>query len=104
MSYELIDVVLLPKQGRQIDPKNLMRLQGGDLLSDCTSHSLRQVQQIRFIIFVSPGSLNMSLTMFSGNEEARGWIVQNLLEKDGLFKLSREETDTICKLTEGQVF
>lgn len=46
----------------------------------------------------------MSLTMFSGNEEARAWIVQNLLEKDGLFKLSREETDTICKLTEGQVF
>ncbi|KAJ4974059.1 hypothetical protein NE237_007233 [Protea cynaroides] len=35
------------------------------------------------------------------SSEARAWIIQNLLEKDGLFKLSREETETICKLTEG---
>ncbi|XP_024031817.1 ATPase family AAA domain-containing protein FIGL1 [Morus notabilis] len=33
--------------------------------------------------------------------EARAWIVQNLLEKDGLFKLEKEDIDTICKLTEG---
>lgn len=33
--------------------------------------------------------------------EARGWIVRNLLNKDGLFKLSTEDLDTICKLTEG---
>ncbi|CAM0950037.1 unnamed protein product [Alopecurus aequalis] len=32
---------------------------------------------------------------------ARTWIIRNLLEKDGLFKLSEEETDAICKLTEG---
>ncbi|KAL0351140.1 UNVERIFIED_CONTAM: ATPase family AAA domain-containing protein FIGL1 [Sesamum radiatum] len=33
--------------------------------------------------------------------EARAWIIKNLLEKDGLFNLSNEDTDTICKLTEG---
>uniref|UniRef100_A0A8I7BE04 AAA+ ATPase domain-containing protein n=1 Tax=Hordeum vulgare subsp. vulgare TaxID=112509 RepID=A0A8I7BE04_HORVV len=32
---------------------------------------------------------------------ARTWIIRNLLEKDGLFKLSEEETGVICKLTEG---
>ncbi|KAL6851866.1 hypothetical protein ACP4OV_020051 [Aristida adscensionis] len=32
---------------------------------------------------------------------ARAWIIRNLLEKDGLFMLSEEETSTICKLTEG---
>ncbi|KAM6549591.1 hypothetical protein CsatB_021267 [Cannabis sativa] len=35
------------------------------------------------------------------NEEARAWIIQNLLKKDGLFKLGKEDVDTICKLTEG---
>ncbi|KAF4385743.1 hypothetical protein F8388_010299 [Cannabis sativa] len=35
------------------------------------------------------------------NEEARAWIIQNLLKKDGLFKLEKEDIDTICKLTEG---
>lgn len=35
------------------------------------------------------------------NEEARAWIVRNLLEKDGLFRLSKEEIDSICSLTEG---
>lgn len=35
------------------------------------------------------------------SSEARAWIVENLLEKDGLFKLSREDIDNICKLTEG---
>ncbi|XP_071915175.1 ATPase family AAA domain-containing protein FIGL1 [Coffea arabica] len=35
------------------------------------------------------------------SSEARAWIVQNLLEKDGLFELSREDIGTICKLTEG---
>ncbi|KAI4348308.1 hypothetical protein L6164_009043 [Bauhinia variegata] len=35
------------------------------------------------------------------SSEARAWIVRNLLEKDGLFKLSNEEIDTICNLTEG---
>ncbi|KAJ7974798.1 Katanin p60 atpase-containing subunit a1 [Quillaja saponaria] len=33
--------------------------------------------------------------------EARAWIVRNLLDKDGLFKLSKEEIDTICNLTQG---
>lgn len=33
--------------------------------------------------------------------DARAWIVRNLLEKDGLFKLSKEDMDIICKLTEG---
>ncbi|KAI3748136.1 hypothetical protein L6452_11033 [Arctium lappa] len=35
------------------------------------------------------------------SSEARAWIVRNLLEKDGLFKLSTEDIDSICKLTEG---
>ncbi|CAI0457617.1 unnamed protein product [Linum tenue] len=35
------------------------------------------------------------------SSEARAWIVRNLLQKDGLFKLSQEEMDTICNLTEG---
>ncbi|XP_061348874.1 ATPase family AAA domain-containing protein FIGL1 [Gastrolobium bilobum] len=35
------------------------------------------------------------------SSEARAWIVRNLLEKDGLFKLSNEEIDIICNLTEG---
>ncbi|RVX06729.1 ATPase family AAA domain-containing protein FIGL1 [Vitis vinifera] len=35
------------------------------------------------------------------SSEARAWIIRNLLEKDGLFKLSKEDIDTICKLTEG---
>eukprot|EP01018_Ginkgo_biloba_P013744 Gb_27653 [translate_table: standard] len=33
--------------------------------------------------------------------EARAWIIQNLLEKDGLFNLSDEDTNSICKITEG---
>lgn len=33
--------------------------------------------------------------------EARAWIVRNLLEKDGLFRLSKEDMDIICKLTQG---
>ncbi|KAJ6820057.1 fidgetin-like protein 1 [Iris pallida] len=35
------------------------------------------------------------------SSEARSWIIRNLLEKDGLFKLSEEDTNLICKLTEG---
>ncbi|KAK5802634.1 Fidgetin-like protein 1 [Gossypium arboreum] len=35
------------------------------------------------------------------SSEARAWIVRNLLEKDGLFKLSEEDISAICRLTEG---
>ncbi|PKA57742.1 Katanin p60 ATPase-containing subunit A1 [Apostasia shenzhenica] len=35
------------------------------------------------------------------SSDARAWIIRNLLEKDGLFKLSNDDTTTICKLTEG---
>ncbi|XP_059624552.1 ATPase family AAA domain-containing protein FIGL1-like [Cornus florida] len=35
------------------------------------------------------------------SSDARSWIIRNLLEKDGLFKLSKEDTDKICELTEG---
>uniref|UniRef100_A0A7N0US05 AAA+ ATPase domain-containing protein n=1 Tax=Kalanchoe fedtschenkoi TaxID=63787 RepID=A0A7N0US05_KALFE len=35
------------------------------------------------------------------SSEARAWIIRNLLEKDGLFKLTDDDTSTICKLTEG---
>ncbi|KAL6011062.1 Fidgetin-like protein 1 [Asimina triloba] len=34
-------------------------------------------------------------------EEARAWIIHNLLEKDGLFKLSKDDVAAICRLTEG---
>lgn len=30
--------------------------------------------------------------------------MRNLLEKDGLFKLSKDEIDTICTLTEGNSY
>ncbi|KAH6823779.1 P-loop containing nucleoside triphosphate hydrolases superfamily protein [Perilla frutescens var. hirtella] len=33
--------------------------------------------------------------------EARAWIIKNLLEKDGLFNLSNEDIDSICKITDG---
>uniref|UniRef100_A0A7N2LKX7 AAA ATPase AAA+ lid domain-containing protein n=1 Tax=Quercus lobata TaxID=97700 RepID=A0A7N2LKX7_QUELO len=33
--------------------------------------------------------------------EARAWIILNLLDKDRLFKLSKEEIETICCWTEG---
>ncbi|CAH9112343.1 unnamed protein product [Cuscuta epithymum] len=35
------------------------------------------------------------------SSEARSWIIQNLLEKDGLFSLSKEEIEIVCRLTEG---
>ncbi|KAI3520679.1 hypothetical protein L1887_10129 [Cichorium endivia] len=35
------------------------------------------------------------------SSEARAWIIKNLLDKEGLFKLSTEDIDSICKLTEG---
>ncbi|KAI3705506.1 hypothetical protein L1987_75745 [Smallanthus sonchifolius] len=35
------------------------------------------------------------------SSEARAWIIRNLLVKDGLFELSTEDIDSICKLTEG---
>ncbi|KAK7260612.1 hypothetical protein RIF29_26810 [Crotalaria pallida] len=35
------------------------------------------------------------------SSEARAWIARSLLEKDGLFKLTNEEIDIICNLTEG---
>nr|GEW36546.1 ATPase family AAA domain-containing protein FIGL1 [Tanacetum cinerariifolium] len=35
------------------------------------------------------------------SSEARAWIVRNLLVKDELFKLSTEDINNICKLTEG---
>ncbi|KAJ9540518.1 hypothetical protein OSB04_027024 [Centaurea solstitialis] len=69
---------------QRIDHKTLMRQLGGDLPRDFIFHSLPQA--------------NHHLV---GCKEARAWIVRNLLEKDGLFKLSTEDIDTICKLTEG---
>jgi len=35
-------------------------------------------------------------------EEARAWIIQNLLKKDGLFTLSDDDMNIICNLTEGK--
>ncbi|XP_059624640.1 ATPase family AAA domain-containing protein FIGL1-like [Cornus florida] len=35
------------------------------------------------------------------SSDARAWIIHNLLEKDVLFKLSKEDIDKICELTEG---
>ena len=43
----------------------------------------------------------MTNQLLIGNQEARAWIVHNLLEKDGLFKLSKDEIDTVCSWTEG---
>ncbi|XP_023638540.1 ATPase family AAA domain-containing protein FIGL1 [Capsella rubella] len=35
------------------------------------------------------------------SSEARAWIIQNLLQKDGLFTLSDDDMNIICNLTEG---
>lgn len=35
------------------------------------------------------------------SSEARAWIIQNLLQKDGLFTLSEDDMSIICNLTEG---
>ncbi|XP_019085946.1 PREDICTED: fidgetin-like protein 1 [Camelina sativa] len=35
------------------------------------------------------------------SSEARAWIIQNLLKKDGLFTLSDDDMNIICSLTEG---
>ncbi|XP_047311564.1 ATPase family AAA domain-containing protein FIGL1 [Impatiens glandulifera] len=35
------------------------------------------------------------------SSDARAWIVRHLLQKDELFKLSEEDMECICKLTEG---
>ncbi|KAF6176479.1 hypothetical protein GIB67_040774, partial [Kingdonia uniflora] len=35
------------------------------------------------------------------SSEARAWIIRNILEKDGLFMLSKEDSESICKLTQG---
>ncbi|VVB14216.1 unnamed protein product [Arabis nemorensis] len=35
------------------------------------------------------------------SSEARAWIIQNLLQKDGLFTLSEDDMNIICNLTEG---
>ncbi|PWA57586.1 ATPase, AAA-type, core [Artemisia annua] len=46
-------------------------------------------------------STNMRKIIPLGGKDARAWIVRSLLEKDGLFKLSKEDIDNICKFTEG---
>ncbi|KAG4927037.1 hypothetical protein JHK82_052819 [Glycine max] len=74
VSYVRRYTVVFVIQGQQIVPKSLMKQHEGDLLKDFIFPYLAQ---------------------------ARAWITRNLLEKDGLFKLSSEEMDIICKLTEG---
>ncbi|KAJ9540353.1 hypothetical protein OSB04_026859 [Centaurea solstitialis] len=83
-SYCFFYDILSIYQEQRIDHKTLMRQLGGDLPSDFIFHSLPQANH-RLV----------------GCKEARAWIVRNLLEKDGLFKLSNEDIDTICKSTEG---
>ncbi|EFJ06360.1 hypothetical protein SELMODRAFT_236550 [Selaginella moellendorffii] len=38
---------------------------------------------------------------YASHAEARGWIVRNLLQKDGLFCMSSSDMDEICSMTEG---
>uniref|UniRef100_A0A0E0BS59 AAA+ ATPase domain-containing protein n=1 Tax=Oryza glumipatula TaxID=40148 RepID=A0A0E0BS59_9ORYZ len=59
---------------QQTDLKNWMKQHGGDL---------------------------QNVYIFPFLHQARAWIIRNLLEKDGLFKLTEEETNIVCKLTEG---
>ncbi|KAL9267637.1 ATPase family AAA domain-containing protein [Drosera capensis] len=68
------------KKEQQIGHRSLMKQLGGDSPSD---------------------SISLSLPQIYGHKEARAWIIQNLLEKDGLFKLSMEDINEICELTEG---
>jgi hypothetical protein len=79
-----------------------MKQHGGDLPRDFISLYLHQVQFVilsSFTVDESYGFVANQLLIV--NEEARAWIIRNLLEKDGLFKLSNEEIDTICNMTEG---
>uniref|UniRef100_A0A0E0RGV0 AAA+ ATPase domain-containing protein n=1 Tax=Oryza rufipogon TaxID=4529 RepID=A0A0E0RGV0_ORYRU len=64
----------LLSQEQQTDLKNWMKQHGGDL---------------------------QNVYIFPFLHQARAWIIRNLLEKDGLFKLTEEETNIVCKLTEG---
>ncbi|GKF08380.1 ATPase family AAA domain-containing protein FIGL1 [Tanacetum coccineum] len=43
----------------------------------------------------------MMLKISLWGKEARAWIVKYLLKKDRLFKLSKKDIDSICRLTEG---
>uniref|UniRef100_A0A0E0J9V5 AAA+ ATPase domain-containing protein n=1 Tax=Oryza nivara TaxID=4536 RepID=A0A0E0J9V5_ORYNI len=63
----------LLSQEQQTDLKNWMKQHGGDL---------------------------QNVYIFPFLHQARAWIIRNLLEKDGLFKLTEEETNIVCKLTE----
>ncbi|XP_042012012.1 ATPase family AAA domain-containing protein FIGL1-like [Salvia splendens] len=45
---------------------------------------------------------SMRLQDGASQREANPWIIKNVLEKDGLFNLSNETTDTICRLTKGR--
>lgn len=75
------------------------------LQSDSIYHSLLLVAIHPFTFWFFHFKILMSKKLNFQNiycdEEARAWIVKNLLEKDGLFKLSLEEISSICTLTEG---
>jgi len=88
-------------QELQIVPKSLMKQHGGDLLNDYTFpyHPLVLITILH--LFTNPLKHTIWLTHFLCILEARAWIARSLLEKDGLFKLSNEEMDIICNLTEG---
>jgi len=88
-------------QEQQIVPKNLMKQHGGDLLNDYTFPYHPQVLVMILHLSINPFKHTILLTHLLGILEARAWIARSLLEKDGLFKLSNEEMDIICNLTEG---
>uniref|UniRef100_A0A0E0BS62 AAA+ ATPase domain-containing protein n=1 Tax=Oryza glumipatula TaxID=40148 RepID=A0A0E0BS62_9ORYZ len=75
----------LLSQEQQTDLKNWMKQHGGDLQNVYIFPFLHQESHCSMVYF----------------KEARAWIIRNLLEKDGLFKLTEEETNIVCKLTEG---
>lgn len=76
-----------------------MKQHEGDLLKDFIFPYHPQVKIRILHLYTNP--FKHHLTNLFGLLEARAWIARSLLEKDGLFKLSNEEMDIICNLTEG---
>lgn len=55
------------------------------------------------VLFSFCGYMLWNISYFFDDEDARAWIIQNLLDKDGLFKLGKEDIASICKLTDGNI-
>jgi hypothetical protein len=98
---KLNNIIVEMMQEQQTGLKSWMKQHADDLQNVYTYLFLHQVM-LYFCSLVITAEILIYLVCDC--EEARAWIIHNLLEKDGLFMLSEEETRTICKLTEGTFY